>query len=179
LSPAEGAVLGLLAFGERSGYDLLRLAEDTVGLIWTPSRSQLYRVLPRLVELGLARSRGVEQRGRPDKALYEIGEAGRRALRAWLEEVDDDPGPRAVFPLKLFFCDLVPPEVGLAQLAGYRRAIERRLTRFEELGGEATGSARVYPGLVLEHGISRARATLEWVDRAARRLEAESAAGRT
>ena len=40
--------------------------------VWTPSRSQIYKVLPRLVANGLARVREVEQRGRPDKALYEV-----------------------------------------------------------------------------------------------------------
>jgi len=42
-------VLGLIAFGERSGYDLARLAENSVAHLWTPSQSQIYKTLPRLV----------------------------------------------------------------------------------------------------------------------------------
>ena len=77
----ELAVLGLVAFGETSGYDLARTAARSIGHMWAPSRSQIYKVLPRLVAAGYARSREIEQRGRPDKAVYRITPAGRRALR--------------------------------------------------------------------------------------------------
>jgi DNA-binding PadR family transcriptional regulator len=60
--------LGLLAAGERSGYDLAKMAEGSLAYLWTPSQSQIYKVLPRLAARGLARAREVEQRGRPDKA---------------------------------------------------------------------------------------------------------------
>src|SRR6266498_3414253 len=69
LSTTEGAVLGLIAFGERSGYELSRLAANSVEHLWTPSQSQIYKTLPRLVSRGLARTRRIEQRDRPDKSL--------------------------------------------------------------------------------------------------------------
>ena len=47
---SESAVLGLLADGERSGYDLLKAIERSVGFFWTPAKSQLYALLPKLVE---------------------------------------------------------------------------------------------------------------------------------
>ncbi len=43
-------MLGLLAEGDRSGYDLLKRAERSVAHMWAPAKSQLYAVLPRLVE---------------------------------------------------------------------------------------------------------------------------------
>src|SRR5215207_3111635 len=114
LTASEGALLGMLAQGERSGYDLSRRVEDSIGYLWSPSRSQIYRILPRLVDRGLAHSREVEQRRRPDKALYALTAAGRQALRAWLEEVEDEPADRTVYPLKIFFCDFASPEAALA-----------------------------------------------------------------
>jgi len=97
-------VLGLLAMaGERSGYELARLAEGGIAYLWTPSRSQIYKVLPRLVAAGFARMREVEQRGRPDKALYQLTPEGHAALRSWLEDVEEEPaGGRVVFAVKLF-----------------------------------------------------------------------------
>src|SRR6187200_2014064 len=77
LTATEAAVLGLLADGEQSGYDLRRCAERSVGYFWAPARSQIYAVLPRLVEAGLARRRHVRQDTRPDKRLYRITAAGR------------------------------------------------------------------------------------------------------
>jgi PadR family transcriptional regulator AphA len=165
LSSTEGAVLGLLGFGERSGYDLAQLASRSVAHLWTPSQSQIYKTLPRLVGWGLARRREIEQRGRPDKSLFRITAAGRKALRRWLDEVEEEPAEgRVVFPLKLFFCEFASAETAQAQLAGYRRYLERQLESYEAL---REGSARfdsVYPRHVLEHGITRIRATLRWVE---------------
>src|SRR5262249_45594930 len=102
-STTELAVLGLIAFGPSSGYDLSRTAARSIGHMWSPSRSQIYKVLPRLVAAGLARSREVEQQGRPDKAVYRITPAGRTALRRWIEEVEPDPpGGTGIFLLKIF-----------------------------------------------------------------------------
>ncbi len=165
LSTTELTVLGLLAFGRRSGYDLLRLAEETVGYIWTPSRSQIYKVVPRLVAAGLATAREVEQRGRPDKAVYTITPEGRRTLRAWLGEVDEDaPDATVIFPLKLFFCDFVAPELALAQLDAYRSFLTRRLAGYERMQKDATDDERLFPQLILERAIARIRATLDWAD---------------
>ena len=88
------AVLGLLAFGERSGYDLSRVAAESIGYMWAPSRSQIYKVLPRLVEWGLATSRPVAQERRPDKQLYRLSEAGQARLAAWVGQVEEDPDGR-------------------------------------------------------------------------------------
>jgi DNA-binding PadR family transcriptional regulator len=165
LSTTEVTVLGLLAFGERSGYDLLRLAERSVGYIWTPSRSQIYKVLPRLVAAGLASAREVEQRRRPDKALYRITALGRRTLRAWLSEIEEEPtNPSTVFALKLFFCDFVAPEVALAQLNAYRAYLTRRLAAYEQMRKEPTSQEHLFPQLVLARAIARIRATLDWAD---------------
>jgi PadR family transcriptional regulator AphA len=165
LSTTEVTVLGLLAFGQRSGYDLLRLAERSVGYIWTPSRSQIYKVLPRLVAAGLASAREVEQRRRPDKALYTITSQGRKTLRAWLREIEHEP-PNAstIFALKLFFCDFVAPEVALQQLNAYRAFLTSRLATYEEMREDTTGQAHVFPHFVLGRAIARIRATLDWAD---------------
>jgi DNA-binding PadR family transcriptional regulator len=176
LTTTEGAVLGLVAFGEASGYDLARLAANSVGHIWTPSQSQIYKTLPRLAARGLIRVREVEQRRRPDKAVYTITRAGKSALRDWLDEVEDEPASgRIVFPLKLFFCDFASPGTAQAHLAAYRRYLVRRLERYEELrdrGGLSEGDVRRH---VLEHGIVRATATLAWIDQTAAALEPATA----
>jgi PadR family transcriptional regulator AphA len=178
LSTTEGAVLGLVALGERSGYDLASLAEDSVEHLWTPSRSQIYKTLPRLVSRGLARRREVEQQGRPDKSLYKITPDGRRTLRRWLDDVEDEPASgRVVFPLKLFFCEFASPGTAHAQLAAYRGFLERRLERYEAIHDGPRHFDSVYPQQVLNHGISRARATLAWIDEAADAIATAAAAG--
>ncbi len=164
----ELVILGLVAFGERSGYDLAQQVDRSIGYLWGPSRSQIYKVLPRLVARGLARAREVPQRDRPDKALYRITPAGHRALRSWLEEVDVEPagGPN-VFVLKLFFCDLVPARAAHAQLAGYRSYLTRRVDRFESMLRELDEVDRVFPQLVLRRAIARIHTSLSWAEEVA------------
>jgi PadR family transcriptional regulator AphA len=179
ITTTEGAVLGLLATaGERSGYELAKLAENGVAYLWTPSRSQIYKVLPRLVTARFARMREVEQRGRPDKALYEVTSVGLEALRAWLEEVEEEPaGGRVVFALKLFLCDFASPATALAHLAAYRRFLERRLESYERLEARAASSRR-YPEHLLRHGLARVRATLAWIDDTTAAIESDTVVGR-
>lgn len=167
------AVLGLVALQPGSGYDLARLAQRSIGYLWTPSRSQIYKVLPRLVSHRLATARRVRQRDRPDKALYSITSTGRRALRRWLAEVDDEPsGDTNVFALKLFFCDLVPAHTAQAQLDGYRRFLESRLRRFRTMSRTPAESENIFPQLVLRRAIVRIEATLGWVQDAGKALDA-------
>ncbi|MGH9169144.1 MAG: PadR family transcriptional regulator, partial [Acidimicrobiia bacterium] len=64
------AVLGLLTFGEHSGYELHQLVEQSIGFFLTPAKSQIYAELRRLVSLGYAVEREVEQDRRPDKRVY-------------------------------------------------------------------------------------------------------------
>lgn len=173
ISTTEGAVLGLLASsGEHSGYELAKRAEGGVAYLWTPSRSQIYKVLPRLVAAGFARMREVEQHGRPDKALYQVTPAGLDSLRAWLEEVEERPaGGRVVFALKVFLCDFAPPGTALGHLAAYRRFLERRLDAYEELEAGAAAAPAGYPEHVLQHGLIRVRATLAWIEETTAAIE--------
>src|SRR5262245_41183426 len=96
-------VLGLVALQPGSGYDLARLADRSVGYLWTPSRSQIYKVLPQLVADGLAAVERVRQRDRPDKDLYSITPAGQQVLQRWLEAAEEEPVRDAnIFAVKLF-----------------------------------------------------------------------------
>jgi PadR family transcriptional regulator AphA len=167
------AVLGLVALQPGSGYDLARLAARSIGYMWTPSRSQIYKVLPRLDAQRLATTKRIRQQDRPDKALYRITPAGRRALRAWLEHVDDESvGDTNIFALKLFFCDLVPPQTAQAQLDGYRRFLEARLSRFHVMSRTPSDGENIFPQLVLRRAIVRIQATLGWVEEANKTLDA-------
>ena len=97
LSTTEFAVLGLLSGGQRSGYDLKKAAEAGIGYVWPASKSQVYAVLPRLVEGGYATAKQVRQERLPDKHLYRITKRGEAVLRVWLEEPVDYHSPRSPF----------------------------------------------------------------------------------
>jgi DNA-binding PadR family transcriptional regulator len=158
-------VLGLLAKGERSGYDLSKKAEASVGWVWAPARSQIYAVLPRLVKAGLATSRKVAQSGRPDKHVYRITKRGREAVREWLESSDDRDD---TFLLRVFFGDLMSKEALVALVERERQRSRERLAQFRAI--EETGPD-YHPHLTLRWGFAHRRAVIRWADDVLRELE--------
>ena len=169
LSSTEVAILGLLTFGEKSGYDLHRLVERSVGFFWRPARSQIYAVLPRLVDRGFARRRDVVQEQRPDKQLYRITSAGREALREWLAQPFEWGAPQDPFQLRLFFSGAGNPEDAVTLIESARehvRAHVERLNTIEREGLSPPPEEEFFPHLSLKLGRKRALAFLEWADEA-------------
>jgi PadR family transcriptional regulator, regulatory protein AphA len=158
-------VLGLLTKGERSGYDLAKKAERSVGWVWSPARSQIYAVLPRLVRAGLATSRKVAQSGRPDKQVYRITKRGRGAVREWLESSEDSED---TFLLRVFFGDLMSREALVALIERERELSRQRLAQFREI--EQSGPD-YHPHLTLRWGFAYRRAVIRWADEVLRELD--------
>ncbi len=104
LSTTSYAVLGMLALRPWSAYDLTKQMRRSLDYCWPKAESVLYDEPKRLVRLGLAISRE-EPNGKRIRTVYEISDAGRQALRAWLRT---PPGPpRFEFEpmLRLVFAD--------------------------------------------------------------------------
>lgn len=164
-------MLALLAIeGERSGYDLLKLVQQAIAHVWSPARSGLYAVLPRLARDGLAAHRTLTQSTRPDKQLYTVTPAGRAALDQWLETVE--PGARETFFLKLFVGALTTPEVLLAHVEQFVADTEARLAELQEI--EPTNSNRGHDWFhrhMLRYGIDQAERELAWAAGVARALK--------
>ena len=166
LTATEAAILGLLGKGEQSGYDIKRGVARSVGYFWAPARSQIYAVLPRLVEQGLATRRDVRQTGRPDKQLYRITNHGLETLRDWLESQPLEPEPdRNLLLLKVFFGEHADPAAILEQVRERRRAAEQLRRELDELEppGAGTGEDR-FPALTRRYGYEHAEAVIRWAD---------------
>jgi PadR family transcriptional regulator, regulatory protein AphA len=161
LTTTEGVVLGLLAEGERSGYDLLKRAEGSVAYMWAPAKSQLYAVLPRLVEARLARRRNVRQSGRPDKQVYRLTPVGREAVRHWLETAPPKTWDELL--LKVFFAKLCSRGALLRQLEEHREVQLAQLAEYE-----AIRPASRFGALTLRYGLALIPGRLAWLDDALR-----------
>jgi DNA-binding PadR family transcriptional regulator len=171
LTTTEAAVLALLAIeGERSGYELQKLVERAIAHVWSPARSGLYAVLPRLAADGLAIARNAPRGRRPERRVYRIAPAGRRALAAWLETVE--PGARDAFFLKLFVGGLTTPGVVLRHVLQFRADTEAALARLRAI--EPTNTGRGHDWFhrhVLRYGIERLELEAAWAARVQRALE--------
>lgn len=172
------AVLGLLTFGEMSGYDLRKVAEQSIGYFLTPAKSQIYSELRRLVSLGYATERQVEQRRRPDKRIYRITARGQRALREWLEGAEVESAEiRSPFLVKLFFGGHMSRESLLAQVKEMRQRDRDQLEKLKDIERKIAGRDEMFfPYLTLRCGLAHTRAVLRWEDEVIRMLQSREEA---
>jgi DNA-binding PadR family transcriptional regulator len=163
LSLSEYAVLGLLADGPLSGYELHKRAERTIGYFWRPAKSKIYELLPRLSEAGYVASRHVPQDRRPDKQVHRLTPLGRETLRDWLES-HDLPKTVARNPLllKLFFGGHGNTTALVDLIAERRGRAEQQLAELRELESGIDPDRDVFGYLTLLHGIEDAESTARW-----------------
>lgn len=172
LSHLGGAVLGLLARKERTGYELARAMERPVGYFWTAGHTQIYPELARLEAAGLVRHRDVAGRGPRQSKRYACTSAGLRALREWVG-ADLDPQPvRDLETLRLWSVWTVAPGVADQLVRRSRdthaRVLEAYLVELGEIFATGHHRASTHPDfasrLTLEGGIRQRRAAVEWCD---------------
>ncbi|HET6866714.1 MAG TPA: helix-turn-helix transcriptional regulator [Solirubrobacteraceae bacterium] len=167
LTTTENALLGMLArYGEHSGYELLKLAGSGVGYLWSPAKSHVYDVLPRLERAGYARRQVVEQTEKPDKHLWRITASGRAALRDWIDTIDEDSlENRGVLLLKLFFGEHGDPERLVEHLERFRDQARQKLAVLRRLEADSPPSPEdELPLMTLRQGLIGTEAQLRWAE---------------
>jgi PadR family transcriptional regulator, regulatory protein AphA len=176
ITATEAAILGLLGGGPLSGYDLAKRIETGVGMFWSPARSGIYAVLPRLVEKGYATRRVVAQKRRPDKHLYKITKEGRAALRRWIESGPPEPDPaHNPFLLRVYFGAETDPAVVAAHVAARRDEALGKIALLHELAKslepDKPDQRDRYRRIVLDWGLEYYEAVVRWADATLRELE--------
>jgi len=176
LTPTARVILGMLALGARTGYDIKRAIDLSTRFFWGASYGQIYPELHRLEERGLVEATPDPQGGRK-RTAYALTPAGESALRAWLR--DDGPSLfeiRDEGTLKLFFGDLVGREDVIANLRAKQEWCELSLAMFHELEQQAkTGffaDEQLYPYVSLLYGIDLLEWMRDWCERTAAKIEA-------
>jgi DNA-binding PadR family transcriptional regulator len=173
LTATEAALLGVLALkGPLSGYDVRKAVDNGVGYFWGPAKTQIYAVLPRLVEAGFATREEVAQADRPDKHVYRVTEPGRDAVTAWLEAPAAD-GDRSTFLLRVFLGGLASPEALIRNVRAKREEAAALRADLERRDACADGSPTdFHAALTRRYGLAYARALIEWADEVERELGA-------
>jgi PadR family transcriptional regulator AphA len=98
----HNAILGLLCWKPMSGYDIKKLVEVALTYFWNESYGQIFPVLNRLVEDGLATKRLDPKSGGRKRQVYKATAAGRRTFKDWLQQANDMPQLRDELKLKFF-----------------------------------------------------------------------------
>lgn len=166
------AILAILLERPCSGYDLRKRFEGSVGFFWQASFQQIYRELSKLEEQGLLSSETIHQQNRPDKKVYQVTEAGKDYLTAWIAEPCDIAPPRDDLLVKVFAGYLVPMETFLVELRQHRTQHQERLTVYRQIeqqsfpNPEPLSIEEKFRYLTLLNGIRYETAWLAWCEEA-------------
>jgi DNA-binding PadR family transcriptional regulator len=160
LTPISYLVLGWLANGPATPYDLKRRVASSVGYFWSFPHSQLYAEPARLVELGLLEEEQ-EQTGR-HRRVYSITETGSQAFEDWLQEPSSEmPEIRDIGLLKLFFGETLSSESIVALAQAQEQAHREKLSTYEELE-RTIPEAATFGRAALQAGFAFERAFIEF-----------------
>ena len=129
-SKTRFAVLGILSYGPMSGYDIKKFYEQNVAGFWSESYGQIYPILKRLAEEGLATKSVHKQEGKPDRHIYAITEKGREELQQWLVEPTGRHIGRHETLLKLMFGKQISIADNILQIERFRN---RQMTELKEI----------------------------------------------
>ena len=172
LSGIARVILGMIAFGRTTGYDIKQFVDRTIRHFWAASYGQIYPELKRLEDQGLVHGRPKPSGGRA-RTVYQLTEEGERALQGWLA-VEREPlyELRDEGMLKLFFSDSLP-EMRIPNIRAMRAREERVLAHLRTIEPHASkGPAGSY--LTLQLGIGSAEWLIDWCAATERRLAAEN-----
>ena len=132
-------ILGLLNYGDKTGYEIMTVFRDSLNHFWTAQTSQIYRELQTMEQAGWISQRHVAQAGKPDKNVFSITEAGRAELLGWLRADNLPKSARDPFLMKTFFRGELPVEENIAY---FRACGQERV--FPDDGKQATAATEMY-----------------------------------
>lgn len=158
-------LLALLSREPAHGYDLKRAHDAWFDHGKPLAFGQVYATLSRLERDGLVAVAHTEAGGGPERVVYEISDAGRERLAAWVGEPVEPAPPGAG--------DLVRKATAAIRLgldpAGFvARQRAAHLSRMRALQDTATTDP--VSALVVEHAVAHLDADLRWLEIAAARL---------
>lgn len=81
-------LLGLLADGQRHGYDLTRQYQRRFPAAKPLAAAQVYATLERLLRDGFVVAGATERAGGPDRTVFAVTGSGRAELDRWLSDVE-------------------------------------------------------------------------------------------
>jgi PadR family transcriptional regulator, regulatory protein AphA len=166
------AVIGLIALGPRSGYDIKRIVDRSIRHFWAASYGQIYPELARLEAAGWIAGEDAARGGR-SRRVFTITPRGAEALQGWLVGFETRIELRDESLLRLFFADAAPAELGLGLLRARRAGYEAMLAQLRALD-DGTGPDPPFVDLVYRWGLDYCEWGIEWCERQERRLRARS-----
>ena len=135
---ARTLCLGVLTMGEASGYEIKKdIEEGLFSHFIEASYGSIYPALTQLHAEGLVTVRAEEQTGKPDKKVYAITEAGRRALAKAIVVIPAKDKYKSEFLFQMLLHQFITPQAMLAAIDKQLSDINGDLARIAECRNSA------------------------------------------
>jgi len=149
-------LLGLLARGAGSGWDLKsRLTRDPA-VSWDAELAQIYPTLKTLLRGGYVAMKRRRSTKGPARREFRITPSGRRELLEWLAEPARLPRPKDAALARLAFLERARPDLRAQHLVAYRSLLAETLKR----AGPGSSAARRRRRALLETELAWADAEI-------------------
>lgn len=163
------AVLGILSLGAHSGYDVKKFCEEVLAYFWHESYGQIYPLLRTLEKEGLIRKEKRNDDKVERRVAYVITASGKKDLGQWLTRPIVEQAPRNELLLKVFFSNLVGPEVAIKQVEAYGIAQKQLQLVLKEVLANLESQSESEPQLVywkltVRLGLRLCTARIAWCD---------------
>jgi len=171
LTPFSYVILALVGRDGAGPHDIVRMMREGA-IFWTTSESHYYAEPRRLAALGFLRARTGPGRTGP-RTHYELTDAGREALTAWLAEPAAMPRVQNESVVKLLAADFSDDATIAASLTAVRAGIERAYRDLDEMEQRALQIPHRtrYLRLIDDYARRSLDAQREWLDAVQEELE--------
>ncbi|WP_066497933.1 PadR family transcriptional regulator [Abyssisolibacter fermentans] len=103
INKTQYAILGVLSISPKSGYNIKKFIESSIGYFWNENYGHIYPILKRLEQEELVVKKTELSETRPNSNIYSITEKGKKKLLDWLSEPIQKSPVRDEMLFKLFF----------------------------------------------------------------------------
>nr|MBQ6241949.1 PadR family transcriptional regulator [Lachnospiraceae bacterium] len=172
-------ILGLLNYGDMTGYEIMTVFRDSLSHFWVAQTSQIYRELQKLEENGWINVTHIAQESRPDKNMLSITDAGRAELLRWIKSDTANSAVRSPMLMKTFFrgeCSIDENIAFFRDLPGketpFHNGSENAVTvssQYEKVIEEPLKA--LYWKFTIDFGLMYDRMLREWCENCIRKLE--------
>lgn len=145
--------LGFLMQGGLTGYDLKKCFSVSFSFFSGLSYGTIYPALKKMEQEGLITLKVEIQDGSPNRKVYSITDAGRKAFTEALKSESAAERPKNLFLTKLFFFSHLPHEERMAVVTSHLDSIQRAQKELHAAGPYIEDNADPYQKLCYQFGV--------------------------
>ncbi|MDQ7785772.1 MAG: PadR family transcriptional regulator [Desulfomonilaceae bacterium] len=149
----QSVLLGFLMRHSLTGYDLKKAFSLSFAFFSGLSYGSIYPALKKMEKNGLITKQVEIQDGAPNRKVYTITEAGRKAFLSSLKSPLPPVEPKNAFLMRLFFFAHLPPKVRKSVASKHLKSVKELNARLESIRPCVAGRADRFQYLCFEFGL--------------------------